>query len=39
MSLFNFHESYTATLHSGNQPWLAVFGAPAVVVCKFMKKN
>ena len=37
MSLFNFHESLTATLRSGNLPWLAVYGALAVVGAKLQK--
>ena len=39
MSLFNFHESYTATLRSGNLPWLAVYGMSAVVGAKLQKVN
>jgi len=39
MSLFNFHESYTAPLRSGNQPWLAVYGVSAVVGAKLQKVN
>jgi len=37
MSLFNFHESYTATLRLGNLPWLAVYGMSAVVGAKLQK--
>lgn len=32
-----FHESYTATLHSGNLPRLAVYGVLAVFGAKLQK--
>ena len=39
MSLLFTHENLTATLHSGNQPWLAVYGVSAVVGAKLQKVN
>lgn len=37
MLLIFTHESYTATLRSGNLPWLAVYGVSAVVGAKLQK--